>query len=129
MNPFSGLQNPVFNWFEYLQPLSSGDGSASAAAGALPLADMGASGLVHELLSTGILNTSQGMNQITWPAIFGESGNTSFLEDFWYFTPENGYENRLDLKMKKKRRVQTRRASRLRKKHVVKGQWTPQEDW
>ena len=69
-----------------------------------------------------------------WPAIFRESGNASLVEDFWW-GEENGSEKKLDLKKKKKkkRRVllrKTRRASKLNKKlNVVKGQWTPQEDW
>ena len=57
-----------------------------------------------------------------------------FPTDFWW-GEENGSEKKLDLKKKKKkkRRVllrKTRRASKLNKKlNVVKGQWTPQEDW
>ena len=130
MNPFSGLQNPLLNRYESLHHHSSGDTSTYGAMGAAPPAATGATGVVKELQSKGLLNCSQGMNQAYWPTIFEESGNTSLVEDFWCITPGNGYEKKVDLKKKKKRRVQKRKASKLRKKlNVVKGQWTPQEDW
>ena len=64
-------------------------------------------------------------------------GNMSLVEDFWW-GEENGSEKKLDLKKKKKKKKKKKRVL-LRKKrkaseiskelNVVKGQWTPQEDW
>ena len=60
-------------------------------------------------------------------------GNVSLVEDFWW-GEENGSEKKLDQKKKKKKRRvllrKKRKASEISKKlNVVKGQWTPQEDW
>lgn len=105
MNPFSGLQNPLLNRYNNQ---SYGGGSSYGAVGA-----------------------AAGGNQVYWPAIYQDSGNAGLAEDFWCINQaENGYEKKVDLMKKKKRRVQVRKASKLRKKlNVVKGQWTPQEDW
>ena len=121
MNPFSGLQNPMLNRHDPLRHQSSGDAGAYGGLGEAPPVERGASGMV---------NCSQGGTiQMYWPAIFKESENTGLVEGLWW-GEENGSDQKIDLKKKKKRRVQARKASKPRKKlNAVKGQWTPEEDW